>query len=188
MSRPARFSDVVESQLASVIRKHAFLERGKRQKQKDDGYASRGLQNSDIAKAALDEAADILSSQVKAMVADVLSKRIPHVLGGTASDEDDKVRPGLQLGLKLPGWFAVPAEEGKGGTFGWLYQPDATPDHLDRVINHYTEVISGHQVTRQRFVLLRDTVLARGCDRDAPISTVFDDRRRPTAAEDRPIP
>jgi hypothetical protein len=186
MSRPARFSDVVESQLASLIRKHAFLEREKRRK--DDGYAERGLQNSEIAKAALDDAADILSSHVKAMVADVLSKRIPHVLGGTASDSDDKVRTGLQLGLKLPGWFAVPAEDGKGGTFGWLYQPDATPDHLDRVIDHYNEVISGHQVTRQRFVLLRDTVLARGCARDEPISTVFDDRRPPRPAEDRPIP
>lgn len=186
MSRPARFSDIVESQLASLIRKHAFLEREKRRK--DDGYAERGLQNNEIATAALNEASDILRVHVKAMVADVLSRRIPYVLGGPASETDDQIRTGLQLGLKLPGWFAVPAEDGKGGTSGWLYQPDATPNQIDRVIDHYHEVIAGHQVTRQRFVLLRDTALARGCDRDAPISTVFDDRRSSPAAEDRPIP
>jgi hypothetical protein len=38
-----------------------------------------------------------------------------------------------------------------------------------------------------RFVLLRDTALAKGCEHDAPISSVFyDDTRRLPPAEDRP--
>lgn len=150
---------------------------------KDADYRRSGLANAQIVTAALSQAIELVGEHIDALVAEFLAGLIPKVLGDGVVGEtiiDDPMIPGLILPLWMP---CLPENDGAAG---WKRERDMTPDELDRLIEHRAKIIQGHQVERRKLIILRDEALNRGCDPDAPVSSVFVDIRVPSPPEDRP--
>lgn len=170
-------------QLASLISETAVTLRGDG---KDASYRRGGLANAQIVTAALPQAREIVGEHIDALTAEFLSGLVPKVLGD-GIQPPRVVEPAMIPGLHLPMWMPCLPSEEEGGAAGWKRDRDMTPHELDRLIEHRLEIIRGHQIERQKLVLLRETAVELGCDMDDPVSTVFPDatptRPRP---DDRP--
>jgi hypothetical protein len=146
-------------------------------------YRTAGLRNAAIVNAMLDDAVKLARHEHREMMAVLLSRFVPSVLGERPDGEI--VKP-LIPGLELPDWFAVPSPESVRSGPGWKKDRDCTPVELQRIVDHRREVIVGHSVEMNKFILLRATALERGCDEEQPISTVFPDAPPPIRPDDRP--
>lgn len=148
-------------------------------------YKTAGLRNAAIVNAMLDDAMKLGRREHREMMATLLARFVPSVLGERITEEAVIIQP-LIAGLELSDWFAVPSVDHTGD--GWKKDRDVTPDELDRIVEHRRAILVGHSVEMNKFILLRDTARELGCADDQPISTVFpeDGKDPPPRPEDRP--
>jgi hypothetical protein len=180
-SRRVSISKDLYGQLVDLIRSTADKLR-----RTELDYRTVGLRNRAIVNAMLDDAVTLGRSEHREMMATLLGRFVPSVLGERLTGEAVVVQP-LIPGLELSDWFSVPPPNGAKHSEGWKKDRDVTPAELQRIIDHRFEIIQGHNVERNKFVLLRDTARELGCADDQPISTVFpEDRPDPPRPEDRP--
>ena len=178
-SRRITISKDLYAQLTDLIRRTADSLRST-----ETDYRTAGLRNAAIVTAMLDNAVELARDQQREMMATLLSRVVPSVLGERITGEAAVIQP-LLPGLELSDWFAVPSHDHSGE--GWKKDRDVTPNELDRIIEHRREILVGHSVVLNKFRLLRDTARELGCADDQPISTVFpEDRKGPARPDDRP--
>lgn len=178
MAMPKKLRDRIDALIRRGAAELKFIE--------PDEY-SRGLRNQTIRQHVQERAENILARQFKTTVEIYLSTRIPLVLAKRSTDEFHTFQSCLPE-LKLPEWLNVPSDtDGDTQHGGWKLEVDATPNQLTRLIDHRDEIIRGHEIEREKYVLLRATALDKGCDPDAAIRTVFfPDDKKPPSPEIRP--
>lgn len=141
---------------------------------KEEEYEA-GLRNHTIVEHVQKRAEDILATQFKATVELYLSTRVPMVLGKRgAPGEELHVFQACLPELQLPEWVNIPSDiDGEVTRGGWKQEPDTTPNQLQRLIDHPDEIIKGHEMMREKYVVLRATAVEKGCKPDEPIRSVF---------------
>jgi hypothetical protein len=174
-------------EIVDLIRATANNLRSTTDKAERERYREHGLSNAAIVNAMLDDAVELVRDNQPAMVATLLSRIVPSVLGERITGQPTFIQP-LLPGLELADWFAVPSPNHSGA--GWKKDRDTTPPELRRIIEHRREIVVGQQVELNKFILVLDTAIELGCGEDQPISTVFpldDDNKDPPRPDDRPF-
>jgi hypothetical protein len=134
----------------------------------------RGLRNDEIVTATQEKAEELFKRHHRETIAALVATRVPLVLARRVGPAHHFSACLPELGL--PEWVNIPAPQDDyddDEVVGWRMERDATPNQLTRLIKHRDEIIRGHEVQRNKYVLLRDTALEKGCEPDRPLRTVF---------------
>jgi hypothetical protein len=159
---------------ANELRDKARLaaEAAKAKGEPEPEYPKHGFAPQDVVRNRFDSILELVTPEWKETIFILATRMVPSVLGETP--QASLVEP-IISGLELPRWFSVPAEPNGTRAAGWVKDRDASPNQIQRVVDHKDADILGRQVERNKFVLLRAQAIEEGCELDQPISTVFGD-------------